>query len=106
MGLVTIACYRPKSGKERDLHQLMREHVPTLRRESLASERSPIIVRAKDGTVVEVFEWASGDAADAAHSNPVVLAMWERFNGACDYVKVSDIAETHDQWASFDPLEL
>jgi hypothetical protein len=35
-----------------------------------------------------------------------VLAMWERFNATCDYVKVSDVAETHDQWASFDPLEL
>jgi hypothetical protein len=63
-------------------------------------------MRAKDGTVVEVFEWASGVAVDAAHTNPVVLAMWERFNASCDYVKVSDVAETHDQWASFDPLEL
>ncbi len=106
MGLVTIACYRPKAGKERDLHQLMREHVPTLQRESLASKRNPIIMRARDGTVVEVFEWASGGSADAAHGNPVVLAMWERFNAACDYVKVSDVAETHDQWASFDLLEL
>src|ERR1700682_548596 len=106
MGLVTIACYRPKAGKGPDLHQLMREHVPTLQRESLASKRTAIIMRAKDGTVVEVFEWASGDAVDAAHSNPVVLAMWERVNAACDYVKGSDVDKTHDRWASFEPLEL
>jgi len=106
MGRVTIACYRPKPGKERDLNQLMREHVPMLQRESLASKRAPIIMRAKDGTIVEVFEWGSEDAVDAAHSNPVVLAMWERFNAACDYVKVNEVAETRDQWASFEPLDL
>lgn len=104
--MITIACYRPKAGKDRDLIQLMREHVPTLQRESYATKRAPIIMRAADGTIVEVFEWASGDAADAAHSNPVVLAMWERFNAACDYVKVSDLAETHEQWASFEALDL
>src|ERR1700730_1595802 len=106
MGRVTIACYRPKPGQKGELNQLMREHVPMLQKESLASKRAPVIMRAKDDTIVEVFEWASDDAVDEAHVNPVVLAMWERFNAACDYVKVSDVAETHDQWASFEPLDV
>ena len=105
MGIVTIACYRPKAGKEEALRQLMREHVTILQQESLATRRTPIIMRAKDGTVVEVFEWVSEQAVDDAHSNPTVLAMWQRFNEACDFVKLSDVAESHDQWASFEPFE-
>ena len=104
MGHITIACYRPRPGKAADLEQLMREHVPMLRKESLTTDREPIIMRAKDGTVVEVFEWTSHEATDAAHTNPAILAMWERFGAACEYVKVSDLAEAHDQWASFEPL--
>lgn len=106
MGVVCIACYRPKRGKKRALEQLMREHVKTLRREGLATKRTPIIMRAKDGTVLEVFEWISHRAIDKAHSNRAVLAMWQRFNAACDFVKVGDVAESRDQWASFAPLEL
>jgi quinol monooxygenase YgiN len=106
VGVVSIACYRPKRGKKSALEQLMREHVKTLRRESLATRRTPIIVRAKDGTVLEIFEWKSHKAIDKAHHNRAVLAMWERFNAACDYVKVSDVAESRDQWASFAPLDL
>jgi quinol monooxygenase YgiN len=106
VGVVSIACYRPKRGKKRALEQLMREHVKTLRRESLATKRTPIIVRAKDGTVLEVFEWKSHKAIDKAHGNRAVLAMWERFGAACEYVKVSDVAESRDQWASFEPLDL
>ncbi|HEV7180705.1 MAG TPA: hypothetical protein VGN11_12605 [Candidatus Baltobacteraceae bacterium] len=106
MGVISVACYRPKPGKEHDLEALMREHVPVLQAESLATDRESIIMRAKDGTIVEIFEWASREMTDAAHSNPAVLAMWERFNAACDYVKVSDLAESHDQWASFEPLDL
>jgi quinol monooxygenase YgiN len=104
--VVSIACYRPKRGKKRALEQLMREHVKTLRRESLATRRTPIIVRAKDGTVLEIFEWKSNKAIDKAHSNRAVLAMWERFKDACDYVKVGDVAESRDRWASFAPLDL
>ncbi len=84
----------------------MREHVRTLRREKLATKRVPIIVHAKDGTVLEVFEWISHRAIDAAHKNRAILAMWERFNAACEYVKVSDVPESHDQWASFAPLDI
>lgn len=104
--MVSIACYRPKRGKKRALEQLMREHVKTLRREALATRRTPIIVRAKDGTVLEIFEWKSHRAIDRAHSNRAVLAMWQRFNDACDYVRLSEVAESRDQWASFAPFEL
>ena len=53
MGTFTIACYRPKPGKEDELEALTRQHVP----------------------IVEVFEWASDKAIEAAHTNPEVLTL-------------------------------
>jgi hypothetical protein len=53
-----IVAYKPKPGKEEELLQLTREHVPLLRKEGLATDRPVIAAQAKDGTVVEAFEWA------------------------------------------------
>lgn len=101
MSHLVIACYRPKDGQDGALRELLREHVPTLRREGLATAREPVLLRASDGTYVELFEWVSSDAVQAAHTHPVVLAMWERFGAACDYVTLGDLAEAREPFAHF-----
>ena len=100
-----IACYRPKPGKEAALMDLVRGHVPALRRLGLVTDRAPYCMRAADGTLVEVFEWASAKAIEAAHQNPEVHAMWAAFGAACSYVKLSELAEAQNLFAEFTPLD-
>ena len=102
---IVIVAYKPKPGKEADLLQLTREHVPLLRAEGLASDRPVTACRAKDGTIVEVFEWVAG-GIERAHTNPVVMKLWERYAAACDYVPLATLAESSTQFASFTPLDL
>jgi hypothetical protein len=100
-----IVAYKPKPGKEADLLQLTREHVPLLRAEGLATDRPFIACRAKDGTIVEVFEWEAGAVA-RAHANPVVMKLWERYAVACDIVPLASLPESSTMFASFTPLIL
>jgi len=72
-GVIVIGAYRPKPGKESELLKLVRNRVPTLRKEQLVTDRTPIIMRARDGTILEVSEWNSREAIDAVHKNPNVL---------------------------------
>jgi len=65
-GVCVIVAYRPKPGKEDGLLELVRSRVPTLRQEGLVSDRAPTIMRAGDGTIIEVSEWKSREAVDAA----------------------------------------
>ena len=102
--IFSIACYRPKKGKQEDLLLLTREHVPILRREGLATERPAYAMRAKDGTIVEVFEWKSNDAIQAAHTNPEVMKFWTRYDATCDYMPLSTLAEAQGLFASFEPI--
>src|SRR5438309_7028759 len=53
-------------------------------------------MRARDGTIVEVSEWKSREAIDAAHRNPNVLAMWEKFFAMCDCVPLNTLAEAQE----------
>ena len=102
---LVIVAYRPKPGKEAELLQLTREHVPLLRKERLATERPVIAGVAADGTVVEAFEWAEG-GVERAHSNPVVRKLWERYAAACEIVPLNQVVESSTMFASFSPLNV
>jgi quinol monooxygenase YgiN len=104
-GVCVIVAYRPKSDKGDELLELVRSRVPTLRKEGLVSDRAPTIMRARDGTIIEVSEWKSREAIDAAHKNPNVLAMWERFFALCDCVPLNTLAEAGEMFAGFEPVE-
>jgi quinol monooxygenase YgiN len=106
MGVLVIVAYRPRAGMAARLLELTKEHVSILRGEGLVTERAPYAMRAKDGTIIEVFEWKSQAAIDAAHTNPVVLKMWERYGAVCDYVPLNTVKECSDMFAGFEPIEL
>jgi quinol monooxygenase YgiN len=104
-GVIAVVAYRPKPGKEQELLELVRARVPTLRREGLVTDRVPTIMRSRDGAIVEVSEWKSREAIDAAHKNSNVLAMWEKFGAVCECVPLKTLAEAADMFAGFTPVE-
>jgi hypothetical protein len=106
MGSFVIASYRPKAGKEAELQELLREHVPTLRNLGLATDKAVHVMKSKCGAVIEVFEWVSDEAIEKAHKHPVVLDMWKKFEACCDYVPLAGIEETKNVFAGFEPVNL
>jgi hypothetical protein len=75
MGSISVACYKPRPGREQALLELVRNHLPPLRAEGFVTERAPIVMRCADGSIVEIFEWASQEIIVGAHKNPVALDL-------------------------------
>ena len=63
---IVIVAYKPKAGKEAELLQLTREHVPLLRAEGLATNHPVTACQARDGTL-----WRSSSGKQAAWSAPI-----------------------------------
>jgi quinol monooxygenase YgiN len=103
-GVIVIVAYRPNPGKETELLKLVRNRVPTLRNQGLVTDRKPTIMRARDGTIIEVSEWKSQEAIDAAHKNLNVLAMWDKFFKLCDCVPLKNLREAEEMFAGFEPI--
>ncbi|HTF81400.1 MAG TPA: hypothetical protein VL947_06740 [Cytophagales bacterium] len=101
---IVIVCYKPLEGKEEVLEALIRAHVDILREEGLASDRPSIVMRAKDGTFLEVFAWKSKEAIEAAHFNPRVQKLWEEFAEICEYVPVAETEEAGHLFSEFSPI--
>ncbi len=106
MGRMVIALFRPKPGKDADLMACMRDHLPVLRTQGLATGRPSTILRAADGTLLEIFEWVSQAAIDDAHANPAVLALWERYAACCEYVTLNDISEAKSLFPGFELVQV
>ena len=101
---IVIVGYKPLPGKEATLETLITTHVPRLREEGLATERDAIIMKAGDGTVIEVFAWTSKEAIEKAHTNPRVQKMWAEFSEVCEYVPAGKVAEMGQLFSEFHPL--
>lgn len=106
MARTVIACYRPKPGQQGALDALMCTHFARLYEQGLVTRRRPIVMRARDGTLLEVFEWKSQRAIDGAHANAAVLAMWSEYAEVCDYVPVGSVAEAAELFSGFASFEL
>jgi|ERR1700733_12143579 hypothetical protein len=103
---VVFALYRPHAGKDAELLQAVAKHYPVLRKLELITDRAPVVVRAKDGSIVEVFEWVSDEAAEQAHEHPEIAAVWEDMGKVGDVAALSSLPEVHRPFPHFEPVEL
>ena len=106
MGRIATACYRPRPGSDGRLAEVVREHQTVLRAGGFAAGRPPVVMRSEDGTVIEIFEWASREKKEAAHRDPAVLAVWARLEECAEIAALADLAEGTRQFASFDTVAL
>ena len=103
--IISVACYKPKRGKAKQLLACVRDHIPTLRSQKLVTNRKPIVMQAADGTIVEVIEWQSEQAIADAHENAVVGRLWARFDACCTFAKFCDLAEAKSTFPGFSPVK-
>src|SRR6201984_692476 len=106
MGKFVIVAYRPRPGKEQELLQLTREHLPILRSQGLATDRPSYVMKSADGTTIEVFGWKSAEAIAAAHENPVWQAMCGRYSEPCGSIRLEDLSGGKNYFAAFDSIDL
>jgi len=101
---VVIAIYRARPGCEEQLRTLIARHVPTLRAAGLVTDRPVTWLRSMtDGAWVEIFEWASVEAARAAHDHPEVGELWRQMGEAAEFPPLARLAEADRPFAHFRP---
>ena len=106
VGRFVIVAYTPKPNREEQLMTAVKKHLRVLKEENLITDRPGYVMRATDGTLVEVFEWRSAEAIQQAHANPAVQALWGEFGAACDYTPLAKLKESQQMFAEFDAVSV
>jgi quinol monooxygenase YgiN len=104
MGRIVIACYKPKPNKENELQEIVKQHIGSLRSQGLVTDGIHALLKAKDGTLVEIFEWVSIEAIESSHTNPVVTEIWRQLSEVCDYVPIGNLQEASQIFSEFVPV--
>ena len=105
MPRAVVVAYRPNAGRTEEFLTCLRDHLPVLRAEGLATDLPPVVLRAASGAFVEVFEWRSDAAVERAHDNPAVQALWARFAACCEYVPLASLPEAQQLFSPFERVE-
>ncbi len=98
---IVIAMYRPKDGKLKELEPLVRKHFRVLKEYGLVTDRESLIGRSGDGTLLEIFEWISGEAAEKAHDHPAVAKIWEAMATLCEFGTLGQLPESKGRFPHF-----
>ncbi|MBP1965703.1 hypothetical protein [Paenibacillus aceris] len=104
--MFTMAMYRPHPGKEDELAEIVKEHVPMLREEGLITDFTPVTLQSADGTLIEIFEWLSEEAKDKAHTSPKVWPLWEKMMKVAELVSLSSLPEADKPFPNFKRVTL
>ncbi len=105
MGRSVIAVYKPKPGKGAALDAVVARHWSVLKSQGLITDRPAYIMRAADGTIVEVFEWLSPQAIEQAHHNAEVQKLWAVFFDACEFIPVGSLPEAQKLFSEFESVD-
>ena len=100
---IVTALYKPHAGKDAALRALIAEHVPTLRRLNLITDRPAVLAQAADGTYIEVFEWADGVEP---HGHAEVERIWTAMADVADFATWASLAEAGRTFPHFMPVSL
>lgn len=106
MGEYVIAAYRPKPGGEAALLSCVKDHMSVLRQEGLVTDREALVLRAPDGVILEIFEWKSREAVEAAHHNTAVRVLWARFDDCSTFGTLHALPGADQPFPHFERVEL
>ena len=100
-----IAVYKPNEGKEAELLEIVRKHLPALREFGLVTDRDGYVAQSQDGSIVEIFEWAGPDASEKAHKHPGVMALWDAMGAVASFPTLKELPEATTPFPSFTTIQ-
>ena len=102
---LAFAMYKPNEGKEGDLKEILKEHLPLLREFELISDKETYTIKATDGTIIEIFEWLSEETKAIAHQHPATRQLWGRMMAICTFPAMRDLDEGKRSFPDFQIVE-
>lgn len=104
MAQIALIVYKPWKEKSAELVASLLHNIPVMRKLGLVTDREQIIAQAKDGSILQIFEWIGEESEEQAMAHPVVQEMWIRVSKMCDFQKPMAVAEFQEQLSKFDTL--
>jgi hypothetical protein len=102
MSKIALIVYKPRQDHTQDLIDSLLQNIPVMRKLGLVTYREQIVAKAKDGSIVQIFEWVEDDSQEQAMAHPVVQEMWINVSKISDFQKPMAVAEFQETLSMFE----
>ena len=90
--LVFMALYRPHPGKAEELKEVLKVHIPTLRKEELITNRELLSCKQRMGRLSRSLSGVSTEAIEKAHQSAAVMAVWDKIGSLAELTSLSTLS--------------
>ena len=104
MSKIASVVYKPRKDKDQELFDSLLVNIPIMRKLGLVTSREQIIAKAKDGCLIQIFEWIGEESEEQAMAHPVVQEMWMKVAKISDFQRPMSVAEFQEQLSKFETL--
>ena len=103
---VVLVVYKIKHGCKQSFLNLLKDHIPTLKKWELITDRPPMILEDSDEFIIESFEWTSKEASTKAHEIPEIGMIWEKMAEFVEFSSLADLPSANGRFAHFSGITL
>lgn len=68
------------------------------------TERPVIWMRGKEGHVIEIAEWRSGQKVEEAQSHPTVTGLWAEFDNLTTNTRLTELPDAKERYVCCEAL--
>ncbi len=108
--IVVLAVYRVAEKSQPDFFRVVSEKRTYFGKAGYTTSRSPVFLRSSANRefLIDIFEWASEEAIEKAHSDPIVLRYWSEMENLWidGGLGLAQLPESDEQFAGFEPVEI
>lgn len=108
--VVVLAVYRVAEKAQPQFLRVVAEKREYFQKTGYTTARSPILLRSGSSPefLIDIFEWASEQAIERAHSDPIVLRYWAEMERLWidGGLGLNQLPESDESFAGFEPVAL
>jgi hypothetical protein len=100
-----IIVYKPYKDREQELLPAVRASYIDLRKGGYVTSASPMVMKAKDDSIILIFEWKNEQMKHDAQTDPVIQKHWMLISKLCEFARPMNLIEFQEPFSEFETIE-
>jgi hypothetical protein len=100
-----IIVYKPYKGREQELPPAVKASYLDLRESGYVTSDPPKVMKAKDSSIILIFEWKDEQMIRNAEADPLIQKHWMSLSKLCEFAKPMNLVEFQSPFSEFETIE-
>lgn len=100
-----MVVYNPYKGREQELLPAVKASYIDLRKGGYVTSEPPKVMKAKDNSIILIFEWKNEQMINDAQVDPLIQKHWMLLSKLCEFARPMNLIEFQEPFSEFETIE-